>query len=227
MTQVNYTFAKSLDDVSDDTNAAGTTFLLPRDSTNVRLDRGRSNFDVRHQLRGGVAYELPFGKGKPWLSNGIAAKIAGGWTTSTILDISSGRPFTVVSGYSTVVPGTTSNADFNGTPQSIGGVTKTGSSVTYLSAAEKAMFSSPGLGDLGAGRNIFTGPGFFQTDFALHRVFAYRERMKLEIRGEAFNVFNNVNFSQPNATPTSASFGVISSTLAPPRILQVAAKFSF
>jgi hypothetical protein len=48
MTQFNYTLAKSLDDVSDDTNAAGTTFLLPRDSTNVKLDRARSNFNVRH-----------------------------------------------------------------------------------------------------------------------------------------------------------------------------------
>lgn len=228
MAQLNYTLAKSLDDVSDDTNAAGTTFLLPRDSTNIHLDRGRSNFDVRHQLRGGIVYELPFGKGKPWLSQGIASRIAGGWTTSTIIDVSSGRPFTVVGGYSTVVPGTNSNANFNGSPTSIGGVAKNGNSVTYLSPSEKALFSSAGLGDLGAGRNIFTGPGFFQTDFALHRVFAIRgERTKLEMRGEAFNVFNNVNFSLPNATLTSASFGVISSTLAPPRILQLAAKFSF
>ena len=227
MTQVNYTFAKSLDDVSDDTNAAGTTFLLPRDSTNVRLDRGRSNFDVRHQLRGGIVYELPFGKGKTWLSHGLLSQIAGGWTTSTIIDVSSGRPFTVSGGYSTVVPGTTSNANFNGSPTSVGGVAKSANNVTYFSAAEKAMFSSPGLGDLGAGRNIFTGPGFFQTDFAIHRVFVVKEHLKLEMRGEAFNVLNNVNFSQPNATVTSASFGVISTTLGPSRILQVAAKLSF
>jgi hypothetical protein len=227
MTQVNYTLAKSLDDVSDDTNGAGTTFLLPRDSTDVRLDRGRSAFDVRHQVRGGIVYELPFGKGKPWLSHGLPAQLAGGWTTSTIIDVSSGRPFTVVGGYSTVVPGTTSNADFNGNPASIGGVTKNGSNVTYFSAAEKAMFSPAGLGDLGAGRDIFTGPGFFQTDLAIHRVFAFKEIFKLEIRAEAFNVFNHPNFSLPNATLTSASFGTISSTLAPPRVLQVAAKFTF
>jgi len=227
MTQTNYTFAKSLDDVSDDTNAAGTGFLLPRDSTNVKLDRGRSNFDVRHQFRGGVVYELPFGKGKPFLSKGVLAQVAGGWTTSTIIDISSGRPFTVTGGFSTVVPGQVSNANFNGSPTSIGGVVKNGNAVNYLSATERAMFSAPGLGDLGGGRNVFNGPGFFQTDFAIHRVFVVREKLKLEIRGESFNVFNNVNFSLPNASLTSASFGVISSTVAPPRILQVAAKFSF
>jgi TonB dependent receptor. len=83
------------------------------------------------------------------------------------------------------------------------------------------------VGEYGSGRNIFTGPKFFQTDASIHKAFTYRERFKLEIRGEAFNVFNNVNFSQPNATSTSASFGVISSVRVPPRILQVAAKFSF
>ena len=79
----------------------------------------------------------------------------------------------------------------------------------------------------GNGRNIFTGPGFFQTDFALHKAIPIRERIKIEIRGEAFNVFNNVNFSQPTATLTSASFGVISSVRVPPRILQIAAKVTF
>jgi hypothetical protein len=47
------------------------------------------------------------------------------------------------------------------------------------------------------------------------------------LRGEAFNVFNNVNYSQPNVTSTAAAFGVISSVRVPPRILQVAAKISF
>ena len=61
--QTNYTYGKSLDDVSDDTNGAGTTFLLDRDANNRGLDRGRSNFDIRHQFRAGVVYELPFGKG--------------------------------------------------------------------------------------------------------------------------------------------------------------------
>jgi hypothetical protein len=83
------------------------------------------------------------------------------------------------------------------------------------------------VGAFGAGRNIFTGPGFFQTDFSLHKAFPLWERMKVEIRGEAFNVFNNVNFSNPSATSSAAAFGTISSVRVPPRILQVAAKFSF
>ena len=121
----------------------------------------------------------------------------------------------------------TANADFTGDPTSIGSLVKGGSSVTWLSAAEKAQFTNPGVGDFGAGRNIFTGPGFFQTDFALHKMFPIRERLHFELRGEAFNVFNNVNFSQPTTTLTSASFGVITSARVPPRILQIAAKVTF
>jgi hypothetical protein len=58
-------------------------------------------------------------------------------------------------------------------------------------------------------------------------VFPVKERVKIDVRAEAFNVFNNVNFSQPTATLTSASFGVISSARVPPRILQFALKVSF
>jgi len=227
MFQTNYTWAKSLDDISDDTDGAAQTLMIPTDSNNRRLDRGRSSFDIRHQLRAAVIYELPFGPGKSWLSSGVLSRLAGGWSTNTIIDWSGGYPFTVSYGRSTIFPSVTMNAVFTGDPTSIGGVVKGGSTVSFLSDAEKAMFKNPGVGEYGAGRNIFTGPGFFQTDFALHKAIPITERMKVDLRGEAFNVFNNVNFNPPNATSTAASFGVISSVRVPPRILQVAAKFSF
>lgn len=227
MFMTNYTWSKSLDDISDDTDGAGQGLLVPTDSNNRRLDRGRSNFDLRHQFRAGLIYELPFGPGKPWLQTGLLSRIIGGWATNTIIDWSSGYPFTVSSGRGTAVVNTTTSAVFTGDPTSIGSLVKGGSTVEFLSAAERAMFSTPDVGKYGAGRNIFTGPGFFQTDLSIHKDFPITERIKFDLRGEAFNVFNNVNFSQPNATQTSASFGVISSTRVPPRILQIAAKISF
>jgi hypothetical protein len=227
MFQTNYTWGKSIDDISDDTNGAGTGLLLPKDSNNRRLDRGRSDFDIRHQFRAGVVYELPFGKDKMLFKSGPLAWVVGGWTTNAIVDWSSGYPFSVDAGRGTYYPGVNSNAVFTGDPTAIGGSVKGGSSVTYLSTAEKAQFTNPGVTDFGSGRNIFTGPGFFQTDFALHKAFPIRERVKVELRGEAFNAFNNVNFSTPNATLTSASFGVISSVRVPPRILQIAMKINF
>ncbi len=228
MFQTNYTWGKSLDDISDDTNGAGTGLLLPADSNNRRLDRGRSDYDIRHQFRGSVIYELPFGHNKRWLKSGILSQIVGGWDVNSLVDWSSGYPYSVSTGRRMIYPDNpTTNAIFAGDPTSVGGLVKSGSTVTFLSDADKAKFSNPGVGQYGSGRNIFTGPGFFQTDFSLHKTVTVRERFKFEVRGEAFNVFNNINFSQPTATSTSASFGVISSVRVPPRILQVAAKFSF
>jgi len=228
MFQTNYTWAKSIDDISDDTDGAGQGLLIPYDSNNRKLDRGRSGFDIRHQFRAGFLYELPFGKGKRWLQNGLVERIVGGWSLNGLVDWSSGYPYSVAYGLgSTIFPNVTGNSVFAGDPTSVGKLVKGGSAVTFLSDADKAKFSAPAVGGYGAGRNIFTGPGFFQTDLALHKSISITERFKFELRGEAFNVFNNVNFSQPTATSTSASFGVITSTRVPPRILQVAAKFSF
>ncbi|MBI4902409.1 MAG: TonB-dependent receptor [Acidobacteria bacterium] len=227
MFMANYTWAKSLDDISDDTDGAGQGLLIPYDSNNRQLDRGRSGYDIRHQFRSAVIYELPFGHGKRWAQSGILAYTIGGWATNTIIDWSSGYPFTVGYGFSTIFPNVLSRTVFTGDPGSVGSLVKGGSSVTYLSAEDKAKFSAPAVGQYGAGRNIFTGPGFFQTDFSLHKSFKVTERIKFELRGEAFNVFNNVNFSNPNVTSTNASFGVISSTRVPPRILQIAARIHF
>src|SRR5262249_1643588 len=149
-----------------------------------RIDRGRSDYDIRHQFRAGVIYELPIGPGKLWLKNGLASRLIGGWTTKTIIDWSSGYPFNVLSGRGTGLPNITNNAGFSGDPVSVGGLTKSGSAVTWFNAAETALFNTPAVGSYGSGRNIFTGPGFFQTDFALHKTFPIKERAHVELRGE-------------------------------------------
>jgi len=214
----NYTWAKSLDDISDDTDGAGQGLLIPSDNRNRRLDRARSDFDIRHQFRAAVIYDLPLFRRNRFL---------GGWTTNTILDWSSGYPFTVSSGRTTLWPGVTSRALVNGDPTKAGKVVKGPTSVTFFTDADKAMFSVPAPGQQGSGRNIFTGPGFFQTDFGLHKNFRVTESVRVELRGETFNVFNNQNFNAPNATSTAAAFGVISTVRVPPRIIQIAGKIYF
>ncbi len=161
------------------------------------------------------------------LSHGVLSQVLGGWTLNSIVDWSSGYPFSVTTGRSTIFPNVSMNAFYNGDPTTLGEVVKGASAVSYISDADKAKFANPAVGEYGSGRNIFTGPGFFQTDMSVHKAFSHGDRLKFELRLEAFNVFNNVNFSQPNATSTSGSFGVISSVRVPPRILQVAAKISF
>ncbi|MBL8173725.1 MAG: TonB-dependent receptor [Bryobacterales bacterium] len=224
----NYTWAKSMDDISDDTDGAGQGLLIPTDSNNRRLDWARSDFDIRHQFRAAVIYELPFGKDRAFLNRGgVLDWVVGGWTANPIIDWSSGYPFTVSSGRTTLWPGVTARAEFQGDPTAVGKLSKEGNAVNWFTASEIAQFGVPDVMGYGAGRNIFTGPGFFQMDLGLHKNFRLTERVRFELRGEAFNVLNNQNFNPPNVTSTAASFGVISTLRVPPRIMQIAAKIVF
>jgi hypothetical protein len=184
----------------------------------------------------------PWGAVRPLLrgTRGLVNQILGGWQLNGIFDISSGFPFSVFSGYQTFTfydsgtrvgsesaSATSTRGVFTGTSPKIGNVTRAGSDVRYFNPQDKALFRTPGVGELGAGRNIFTGPGFFQFDAGLFKTFPIREQKRLEFRAEFFNVFNNVNFSNPNILATSGSFGNISDTRVPPRIIQLALKFYF
>jgi hypothetical protein len=83
------------------------------------------------------------------------------------------------------------------------------------------------LGTFGnTGYNSVLGPGFFDLDTNLKRVIRITEHHKAELRFEFFNVLNHTNFSNPVSSLKSSAFGVIQSS-ADPRILQLAAKYSF
>jgi hypothetical protein len=85
-----------------------------------------------------------------------------------------------------------------------------------------------GYGNMG--RNILSGPGQFNWDAAIAKrtaVGGLRESAYLEFRAEFFNTFNHPQFSNPNTTASSSSFGVIGSTSVAPRILQFAMRYAF
>jgi hypothetical protein len=86
-----------------------------------------------------------------------------------------------------------------------------------------------GTGFGNAGRNIFMGPGQVNFDLALRKAFPLnKEQQKIEFRTELFNAFNHPQFGNPGSAKTStASFGVISSTVVAPRIIQFALKYQF
>jgi hypothetical protein len=123
--------------------------------------------------------------------------------------------------------GTSNRAVYNGTSKNIGKVTKTATGVDFLSAEERALFTAPAPGEVGGGRNTFTGPGFFQFDLGLFKNFTINDRRRVELRMEVFNLFDSVNFSQPNATLTAGAFGTINGTRVPPRTIQLGAKLYF
>lgn len=238
----NYTFARSVDDLSHDTNGAGTNIIVPSNPKNTNLDKARSDQGVTHVTRAHFIYDLPLGRDRKFGSGarGLLNQIIGGWQVNGILDWSSGFPFSVFSGFHTFTfydaqtnvattsgSGTTNRAVFNGSSTDIGNVRETARGVEYLSAEERAMFSTPAPGETGSARNLFEGPGFFQMDLGIFKNFQVSRSQRLELRVEIFNAFDTVNFSQPNFLATAGSFGTITGTRVPPRTIQLGVKYYF
>jgi hypothetical protein len=238
----NYTLSRSTDDVSNDTRGAGTELVVPSDPRNLDLDKAVSDHDVTHVIRGYFIADLPVGRGRRLLGNMPKALdlLLGGWQVNGILDASSGFPFSVFSGFHTLTfydsgtrvattsgNGTTNRAVFTGPSTDIGRVRRTPQGAEFFSAEERAMFQTPAPGETGSGRNLFRGPGFFQFDLGLFKNFGMGHDRRLELRAEIFNVFNTVNFNDPNFLVTAGSFGTITDTRVPPRIIQLGLKMYF
>jgi hypothetical protein len=199
-----YTYAHSLDNVSKD-----STQSVPATQVNPTLDYGDSDFDIRHTGSVALDYEPQYRRGPEW-----AKKILGGWGFNTLVIARSSPPVNVQlledAGFGfnfyrpDVVPGA---PFFISNPAAGGGRT--------INAAAFSVPASGVQGDLR--RNSLRGFPLFQQDFSLRRNFHLTERMRLQARVEAFNVFNHPNFASPNSLlgiviggniiPLSTSFG--------------------
>ncbi len=203
-----YSWSKSIDDASGFFASTGDP-NFPQDSRNVRLERARSNFDVRQRLSLSYAYDLPFGKGR-WL---------GGWQTFGIWSFQTGRPFTVA-----LHP----DNDNSGTGRSSLGFGNN-DRPNYLRNAKLSnpgpvqwfdtkAFAIPARGNFGnAGRNILDGPGLVQVNASVIKNFSIGENRSLQFRVESFNLTNRTNFDLPDLTVESPSFGRIASAQNPRR----------
>ncbi len=218
---VAYTYSKSIQTAYDQ------TFV-----------RGLSSFDVPHRVAASYVFELPFGKGKPFLSNGIASKLLGGWRTAGVYTFSVGTPFTVSSGsnYTNAFDpygSATAVPNVIGTPHIVGSIncwfyTSSNKACPALAPGYADAFQLQQIGQFGnAGHNILRGPHTNVFDFSVMRDFAIRERATLQFRWEAFNLTNTPLFSQPNANLSSNSVSTINSLAGDPRVMQFALRFSF
>ncbi len=225
---VSYTWSKSIDDASNFFSSAGDP-NFPQNSLNVAAERGRSNFDVRHRLSASYSYALPFGKGRHYLAdNGLISTILTGWETHGIITLQTGRPFTVAllseidnsgTGRSILGFGANDRPNLVGDPELSNGST--------LQWFNTAAFAFPAPGTFGnAGRNILDGPGFQNVNASLVKNTALTERVNLQFRAEAFNLFNHPNFNLPDNFFGSPTFGRITSAR-DPRHIQFGLKLLF
>jgi hypothetical protein len=217
----------------NDGNIGGGEGAQPQIASCRACDRGNSAQDVRHTMTSNWVYELPFGRGQKYLTSGFASKVLGGWETSGIWTMRTGRMLTVtISRSANAVPdGNTSNQR----PDIVPGVPIYAASRDYSSWLNPAAFAIPANGAWGnAGRSIAVGPGLMQIDWALQKNHHITESKALVFRIEAFNIANHTQAGNPGTTLTSpASFGLITSGLnrtigtGTARQLQLAMRFNF
>jgi outer membrane receptor protein involved in Fe transport len=212
-----YTWSKSIDDASSFFTSTGDA-NFPQNSHDTRAERALSNFDLRHRFSLSYSYDLPFGKGTLW----------GGWQTYGIWTFQTGRPFTVA-----LDP----NIDNSNTGLSILGFGANDRPNVLHPAAlshptpdrwfDITAFALPPFGSFGnAGRNILTGPGYQSINVSIVKNTRLSEHAELQIRAEAFNLLNHVNFDLPDIFFGSPAFGAIQSAESPRRI-QFGAKILF
>ena len=221
-----WTYAHSIDDTSGESSGSPI-----QNSRNLAAQRGSSTFDVRHKLTISGTYELPFGKGRHWLSaaRGPAEWIAGGWQINNIATFQTGLPFTPTMQTNALNTGTGSQF-----PNRIGSGVLPPGERTIERWFDASAFIAPGQYIFGnAGRNILYGPGTKQIDLSLFKSFAFAESRRVEFRAEAFNAFNTPQFNNPNASIGFAGVARITSAGSPTvyqrtsRQIQLALKLYF
>lgn len=210
-----YTWAKGMGFQTGDDG--GPLFYI-----NFHRNYARNDFDRSQTFVQSYIYELPFGPGKPWLHSGIASRTIGGWRVNGILTLMTGTPLNfTASGNGINAPGNTQ------TPDQIAPITLPKGINVGNPWFSTSSFAQPATGVFGnLGRNPISGPGFFNLDLSLFKVFSLAERFKLEVRGESFGITNTPQFSNPNTSFGNASFGYVTGA-GGGRTLQLGVKLSF
>ncbi|HEY6944051.1 MAG TPA: TonB-dependent receptor [Candidatus Acidoferrum sp.] len=198
-----YTYSHAIDDGADPLIPISNNILFPpypRNSFNLRAERGNSEFDVTHRLVLNYSWQLPFVR-KDHAHKAAANALIGGWTVSGITTVSSGLPFDIFNSFDTQHSGLFDRPDFNpkaAVSPSTDPRTQTGPSIALFSTP--VCFSTPGCFGTGGnlGRNHFRGPGINNSDAVLNKQVGIHERVKLDMRFEFYNLFNRVQFNQPD-----------------------------
>jgi hypothetical protein len=240
-----YTVGRAKDNLSStfsDANAQnGNLGIL--DPFNPSIDYGYADFDIRHRFVGSFTYEVPYFNNS---TNKLAKHLLGGWTLTGIFNARTGLPFSVYDCNNAnficprYLPSGTVSFTGNGNPPAADATTP--NSFVYINLPARVDFNNAlaGVSDVGpfpagmTGRNAFRGPGYWNVDGGLYKRIRFTEKYSLQLRLEAFNVFNHANlFFDPNQLDAStfnfvsARRGVFPSGNFERRNVQLAAKFVF
>lgn len=232
-----YTWSKNLTDNPNDRSAA------PQNSYDIQSEYGRAALDRRHIMTVNYIYELPFFSKQ----KGVVGKLLGGWQASGIVTLQTGLGLTpTVSGFDPAglglipPPLTVARANVLCNPNQGGAQTPQqwfNTSCFQIVPINNTNPNPPNIGN--ASRGMIQGPGTKRVDFTMTKNLRFTERFRMQLRGEAFNVFNWTNPRAVNTTVWSATtqpvaqggngsslFGQVTS-YRDPRVMQFAVKFFF
>jgi hypothetical protein len=227
ISQINmaYTWSKNLTDSQNDRSNA------PQNTSDIRSEYSRAALDRRHIFELNYIYELPFFRH----GDGFAEKVLGGWQASGIIAAQSGLPFTITtSNYDPAGLGFISAAIAGGRPNVIcdPNANAPGTIQQYFNAGcfqtNPASTTTSGINNIPgtAGRGIINGPPTYRVDFTMIKNIRFNENVRLQLRGEAFNVFNHTNFRTIGTNITLGTFNTVTA-VRDPRNIQLGVKLYF
>jgi hypothetical protein len=220
-----YTFSKSIDN-----NSGGSTTIFSEvtgDEAHIWTNKGRSDFDRTHRFVANFIYEIPQWGGRIGSSR-IGRYLLNGWAVAGIVIAQSGTPFSITDSNGATFFGTTESRANWAPGATLATAILSGPVQSRLDKYfNTAAFARAGNLFGNSGRNILRGPYQRNFDLSVTKAIPVTDRLRSELRGEFFNAFNLVNFSNPRGNVSSSSFGVITNTLGNPRVVQVALKLLF
>jgi len=193
-----YTWSHSIDNGTDLQST-----LEPQDSRFANLERANSVNDQRHRWVTSAVFKTAAAKS----GDGVWQRFIGGFTLSPIIDVSSGRPFNVITATDTRLDLGASEA--RPSIAASGGTTSTYIPGVHFVPADVCLandgstfvvpfFTPPAGCDGNLGRNRFRGPGFFQIDLRVSKRIALGERMSIDLIADGFNLLNRTNIAAVN-----------------------------
>jgi hypothetical protein len=199
--QLNYAWSKSLDTGTG--NGHGSGIDIYQNAYTPSRNYGKSDFDAANTLVGQITYELPFGHGRQFVLHGPLDQIAGGWRLASLFQWHGGVPFTPV-----IQSSVSGGIDPGLTPSFAAGsylypervADPNVSNRSHAMWFNPAAFANPGAGTFGdAGRNTLIGPGFANVNLSLAKEFRLHEAITLDVRADAYNMFNHISWANPDA----------------------------
>jgi len=218
---VSYMFSRLL----DNDPSLGDAAQVAQDDRDLHRERGLSAFDQRHRLKVNYVYELPFGRGRTWLSkSGTGNRLLGDWSLSSTIGYGSGSPLTP---YLTGDPADVAAGAYGALRPDLTAEPIRLSHPTVDRFFNTGAFVAAPSGHYGnAARNSIIGPSVFTMDAAIQKSFVVRDRYNFHFQAQVTNLLNTPQFNDIDTKLNSRSYGQITG-VAPMRTIQLGLRYSF